>query len=93
MFIVETMGGYCGYGVRKLVAAQLILSSYLATMGALAGAADDAYTFEEGVHIEDLQVGLYALTEAHMGSGRHQPCSFKVEQLCKGGSHPQRKLQ
>ena len=34
------MGGYCGY---------------LATLGALAGGADDVLTYEEGVRIEDLQ--------------------------------------
>eukprot|EP00047_Mylnosiga_fluctuans_P018179 m.67990 g.67990 ORF g.67990 m.67990 type:complete len:838 (-) comp7475_c0_seq2:128-2641(-) len=43
VFIVETFGGFAGY---------------LAVMGALAGGADDAYTFEEKVHIEDLQATI-----------------------------------
>ena len=41
VFVVETMGGYCGY---------------LATMSALAGGADAAYIFEEPFGIKDLQV-------------------------------------
>lgn len=41
VFVVETMGGYCGY---------------LATMSALAGGADAAYIFEENFTVEDLQV-------------------------------------
>lgn len=41
MFIIETMGGYCGY---------------LANMGALAAGADAAYIFEEPFDIRDLQV-------------------------------------
>ncbi|XP_077990362.1 ATP-dependent 6-phosphofructokinase, muscle type-like isoform X5 [Glandiceps talaboti] len=40
VFVVETMGGYCGY---------------LATMAALAGGADAAYIFEEKFTIKDLQ--------------------------------------
>jgi 6-phosphofructokinase 1 len=40
VFVIETMGGYCGY---------------LATMSALAGGADAAYIFEEPFSIEDLQ--------------------------------------
>eukprot|EP00051_Salpingoeca_urceolata_P008740 m.108473 g.108473 ORF g.108473 m.108473 type:complete len:823 (-) comp15919_c0_seq1:227-2695(-) len=40
VFIVEVMGGYCGY---------------LATVGGLAGGADDAYTWEETLHMADLQ--------------------------------------
>ena len=43
MFVVETMGGYCGY---------------LATMSGLAGGADAAYIFEEPFGISDLQVKL-----------------------------------
>ena len=39
-FVVETMGGYCGY---------------LATMGALAGGADSAYIFEEPFKLVQLQ--------------------------------------
>lgn len=41
VFVIETMGGYCGY---------------LATMSALAGGADAAYIFEEPFGIKDLQV-------------------------------------
>jgi 6-phosphofructokinase 1 len=40
VFVVETMGGYCGY---------------LATMAGLAGGADAAYIFEEKFTIKDLQ--------------------------------------
>ncbi|CAH8620502.1 unnamed protein product [Schistosoma rodhaini] len=40
VFVVETMGGYCGY---------------LATMSALAGGADAAYIFEEPFTIDDLR--------------------------------------
>ncbi|XP_022091209.1 ATP-dependent 6-phosphofructokinase-like isoform X2 [Acanthaster planci] len=43
VFIVETMGGYCGY---------------LATMSALAGGADAAYIFEEHFGITDLQADV-----------------------------------
>ncbi len=41
MFVVETMGGFCGY---------------LATMAALAGGADAAYIYEEPFSVTDLQV-------------------------------------
>lgn len=41
VFIVETMGGYCGY---------------LATMAGLAAGADAAYIFEEKFNIRDLEV-------------------------------------
>ena len=41
VFVVETMGGYCGY---------------LATMSGLAGGADAAYIYEEEFSILDLQV-------------------------------------
>ena len=47
VFVVETMGGYCGY---------------LATMSGLAGGADAAYIFEEEFTILDLQVN-YLSTE------------------------------
>lgn len=42
VFVVECMGGYCGY---------------LATMSALAGGADAAYVFEEKLTLKDLKVG------------------------------------
>lgn len=47
VFVVETQGGYCGY---------------LATMGALAGAADNAYIFEEPFGLRDLYADLLHLT-------------------------------
>lgn len=43
VFVVETMGGYCGY---------------LTTVAALAGGADSAYIFEESFTIHDLQSDL-----------------------------------
>uniref|UniRef100_A0A8B9I5J7 Phosphofructokinase domain-containing protein n=1 Tax=Anser brachyrhynchus TaxID=132585 RepID=A0A8B9I5J7_9AVES len=43
VFIIETMGGYCGY---------------LATLAGLAGGADAAYIYEEHFSIRDLQVGV-----------------------------------
>ncbi|XP_029444412.1 ATP-dependent 6-phosphofructokinase, platelet type isoform X6 [Rhinatrema bivittatum] len=48
VFIIETMGGYCGY---------------LANMGALAAGADAAYVFEEPFDIRDLQANVEHLTE------------------------------
>lgn len=42
VFIIETMGGYCGY---------------LATMAGLAAGADAAYIYEEPFGIRDLEVG------------------------------------
>uniref|UniRef100_A0A8D8UX71 ATP-dependent 6-phosphofructokinase n=1 Tax=Cacopsylla melanoneura TaxID=428564 RepID=A0A8D8UX71_9HEMI len=44
VFIIETMGGYCGY---------------LATVAGLAGGADAAYIYEEKFSIKDLQQDLY----------------------------------
>ncbi|CAK6432882.1 unnamed protein product [Pipistrellus nathusii] len=48
VFIIETMGGYCGY---------------LANMGALSAGADAAYIFEEPFDIRDLQSNVEHLTE------------------------------
>ncbi|XP_037386725.1 ATP-dependent 6-phosphofructokinase, platelet type-like isoform X2 [Pygocentrus nattereri] len=48
VFIIETMGGYCGY---------------LATVGALAAGADAAYIYEEPFSIRDLQTNVEHLTE------------------------------
>ncbi|KAG8138803.1 putative ATP-dependent 6-phosphofructokinase protein, partial [Naja naja] len=48
VFIIETMGGYCGY---------------LANMGALAAGADAAYIFEEKFDIRELQANVEHLTE------------------------------
>uniref|UniRef100_A0A8D0DFB8 6-phosphofructokinase n=1 Tax=Sander lucioperca TaxID=283035 RepID=A0A8D0DFB8_SANLU len=48
VFIVETMGGYCGY---------------LATMAGLASGADAAYIYEEHFNIHDLEVNVEHLVE------------------------------
>ncbi|XP_038608544.1 ATP-dependent 6-phosphofructokinase, muscle type isoform X2 [Tachyglossus aculeatus] len=48
VFIIETMGGYCGY---------------LATMAGLAAGADAAYIFEEPFSIRDLQVNVEHLVQ------------------------------
>ncbi|OCT95824.1 ATP-dependent 6-phosphofructokinase, muscle type isoform X1 [Xenopus laevis] len=48
VFIIETMGGYCGY---------------LATMAGFATGADAAYIYEETVNIHDLQLNVEHLTE------------------------------
>ncbi|KAM4643936.1 ATP-dependent 6-phosphofructokinase, muscle type isoform 3-T3 [Amazona ochrocephala] len=48
VFIIETMGGFCGY---------------LATMAGLAGGADAVYIYEERFNIHDLQVNVEHLTE------------------------------
>ncbi|KAI3357398.1 hypothetical protein L3Q82_015831, partial [Scortum barcoo] len=48
VFIVETMGGYCGY---------------LATMAGLAAGADAAYIFEEKFSIRDLEANVEHLVE------------------------------
>uniref|UniRef100_A0A1A8CL69 Phosphofructokinase, platelet b n=1 Tax=Nothobranchius kadleci TaxID=1051664 RepID=A0A1A8CL69_NOTKA len=47
VFIIETMGGYCGY---------------LATVGGLAAGADAVYIFEEPFDIRDLQTNVEHLT-------------------------------
>ncbi|KAL4655512.1 ATP-dependent 6-phosphofructokinase, muscle type-like [Arapaima gigas] len=48
VFIVETMGGYCGY---------------LATMAGLASGADAAYIYEEPFSIHDLEINVVHLVE------------------------------
>ncbi|KAM6294450.1 ATP-dependent 6-phosphofructokinase, muscle type isoform 2-T2 [Aegotheles albertisi] len=48
VFIIETMGGFCGY---------------LATMAGLAAGADAAYIYEEHFNIHDLQINVEHLTE------------------------------
>ncbi|XP_004565582.3 ATP-dependent 6-phosphofructokinase, platelet type isoform X6 [Maylandia zebra] len=48
VFIIETMGGYCGY---------------LATVGGLAAGADTVYIYEEPFDIRDLQANVEHLTE------------------------------
>ncbi|XP_043492800.1 ATP-dependent 6-phosphofructokinase isoform X4 [Polistes fuscatus] len=53
VFIIETMGGYCGY---------------LATVAGLAGGADAAYIFEEKFNIKDLNHDVIAMA-AKMSEG------------------------
>lgn len=48
MFIVETMGGYCGY---------------LATVTGIAVGADAAYVFEDPFNIHDLKANVEHMTE------------------------------
>lgn len=50
VFIIETMGGYCGY---------------LATVGGLASGADAAYIYEEPFDIKELQVWRNHRTSMH----------------------------
>lgn len=53
VFVVETMGGYCGY---------------LATLAGLAGGADAAYIYEEHFGIQELQLDVYHMA-AKMAEG------------------------
>ncbi|KAJ8688263.1 hypothetical protein QAD02_024058 [Eretmocerus hayati] len=53
VFIIETMGGFCGY---------------LATLAGLAGGADAAYIFEEKFNIKDLNADIIAMA-AKMSEG------------------------
>nr|QID05234.1 phosphofructokinase [Neocaridina davidi] len=53
VFVVETMGGYCGY---------------LATLAGLAGGADAAYIYEEQFGIQELQLDVYHMA-AKMAEG------------------------
>ncbi|KAG9510007.1 ATP-dependent 6-phosphofructokinase, partial [Fragariocoptes setiger] len=53
VFVIETMGGYCGY---------------LATLAGVAGGADATYIFEEPFNIRDLMADLYLL-QSKMGEG------------------------
>uniref|UniRef100_A0A8C4QI26 6-phosphofructokinase n=1 Tax=Eptatretus burgeri TaxID=7764 RepID=A0A8C4QI26_EPTBU len=55
VFIIETMGGYCGY---------------LATMSGLAAGADAAYIFEDHFTMRDLQANVEHLTQKMKGSVR-----------------------
>ena len=50
VFVVECMGGYCGY---------------LATMSALAGGADAAYVYEETLTLDHLKVCAHAFDSAY----------------------------
>jgi len=53
VFIIETMGGFCGY---------------LATVAGLAGGADAAYIYEEKFNIKDLNQDVIAMA-AKMSEG------------------------
>ncbi|CAL4171517.1 unnamed protein product, partial [Meganyctiphanes norvegica] len=53
VFVVETMGGYCGY---------------LASLAGLAGGADASYIFEENFGIQELQLDVYHMA-AKMAEG------------------------
>lgn len=55
VFVVECMGGYCGY---------------LATMSALAGGADAAYVFEEKLTLDHLKTNIEHLINKMRGSVR-----------------------
>ncbi|XP_041975430.1 ATP-dependent 6-phosphofructokinase isoform X1 [Aricia agestis] len=52
VFVVETMGGYCGY---------------LATLAGVAGGADAAYIYEEKFSIKDLQQDVYHMASKMTG--------------------------
>ena len=76
VFVIETMGGYCGY---------------LATMAAIAGGADAAYIFEERFTIADLQQDItYMIGKFRDGLQRgvllrNESCStnFTTDFLCQ----------
>lgn len=63
MFVIETMGGYCGY---------------LATMSALAGGADAAYIYEEPFNIEDIRVRFYVTDSVSSETNRLLNINFTV---------------
>ncbi|KAM3180396.1 hypothetical protein ACTXT7_016362 [Hymenolepis weldensis] len=63
VFVVETMGGYCGY---------------LATMGAVAGGADAAYIHEEAFGIDDLREDVTHL-RAKMASNVQRGLVLRAE--------------
>lgn len=52
VFVIETMGGYCGY---------------LATLAGVAGGADAAYIYEEKFSIKDLQQDVYHMASKMTG--------------------------
>lgn len=52
VFVIETMGGYCGY---------------LSTLAGLAGGADAAYIYEEKFSIKDLQQDVYHMASKMTG--------------------------
>uniref|UniRef100_A0A8C1SH61 ATP-dependent 6-phosphofructokinase n=1 Tax=Cyprinus carpio TaxID=7962 RepID=A0A8C1SH61_CYPCA len=66
VFIIETMGGYCGY---------------LASVGGLAAGADAAYIFEEPFDIRDLQSNVEHLTEK-MKTGIQRGLVLRYVSVC-----------
>ncbi|NWU56297.1 PFKAM protein, partial [Dromas ardeola] len=78
VFIIETMGGFCGY---------------LATMAGLAGGADAAYIYEEHFNIHDLQASLTAGktswgTCSRSGPPQQQGCSPQGRGYGSGDPRP-----
>ncbi|KAM3967551.1 ATP-dependent 6-phosphofructokinase isoform 2-T2 [Aphomia sociella] len=63
VFVIETMGGYCGY---------------LATLAGLAGGADAAYIYEEKFSIKDLQQDVYHMA-SKMTGGIHRGLILRNE--------------
>lgn len=68
LFVVESMGGYCGY---------------LATMSALAGGADNAYIFEESVKLADLQRDAQHLVQKFKGGNFERGLIIRNENCSK----------
>jgi len=64
VFIIETMGGYCGY---------------LATMAGLAGGADNAYIFEEPFGISDVVEDINHLIQKMEEGGIHRGVVLRNE--------------
>ncbi|KAF2893327.1 hypothetical protein ILUMI_12846 [Ignelater luminosus] len=67
VFIIETMGGYCGY---------------LATLAGLAGGSDAAYIFEEKFSIKDLQQDVYHMA-TKMSEGVQRGLILRNEKACE----------
>ncbi|XP_031355986.1 ATP-dependent 6-phosphofructokinase isoform X1 [Photinus pyralis] len=67
VFIIETMGGFCGY---------------LATLAGLAGGADAAYIFEEKFSIKDLQQDVYHMA-SKMSDGVQRGLILRNEKACE----------
>ncbi|KAK4872414.1 hypothetical protein RN001_014443 [Aquatica leii] len=67
VFIIETMGGYCGY---------------LATLAGLAGGADAAYIYEEKFSIKDLQQDVYHMA-TKMSEGVQRGLILRNEKACE----------
>ncbi|SPP74455.1 blast:6-phosphofructokinase [Drosophila guanche] len=70
VFVIETMGGYCGY---------------LATLAGLAGGADAAYIYEEKFSIKDLQQDVYHMA-SKMAEGVSRGLILRNEKACENYS-------